>query len=289
MRADAFVLLQYPHFSRSYVKMLFASHAVCINGRPVPKSHRMLAGMECSISSEYLWRAEAVPLANSNIGLHVLWEDADVLAVHKPAGIPTHPLHPHEQNTLCNALVAYDPSLRGVGYGPLEPGIVHRLDTETSGVVLVARNAASFAFLKHSFQTHQVAKYYCAVVYGAWEGHHVVCADLQPEGLKGFKMKHVPQKDMLSSTRTEIWVKETSDTHACVEVLIHQGVRHQIRAHLALLGHPIVGDLVYAHADEHQRRVHPRHLLHALRVEWIHPKTGEKMCTVSDSGPLFKL
>ncbi len=287
MRVDAFVAWCYPHFSRVYVQHLCAQKAVFLNGRPVLKSMRVCEGDVCAVLASHVWHPDEVPLANFEVPLQVLWEDAHVLAVHKPAGMPTHPLKHDETHTLCNALVAYNPSLRGVGYAPFQPGVLHRLDTETSGVVLVAKTQDVFHALQNSFQKHQVAKHYRAVVYGAWQGHHKVCADLEPYGHKGFKMRHVLKQDTPAFTHTDIQVTFSTEHHAWVDVLIHQGVRHQIRAHLALNGHPIVGDLLYAHADEEAHRPFPRHLLHASRVVWPHPVLGGWMETSSEAEPFF--
>ncbi len=195
--------------------------------------------------------------------MEILFEDADLVVVAKPAGVCVHPSPGHETGTLTDALVAYDPSIAGVG-SETRPGVVHRLDAETSGVLVFARNQRAYVALRKAFESHtQVQKTYLAVLHGA------------PKDKTGTIETPIQGKRAISH-----WtVLAKRGSLALVEFVIETGRTHQIRRHAAELGHPIVGDQLYGSRtkDGHLRVRPTRHLLHAVTLSFPHPCTQRRM------------
>ena len=216
-------------------------------------------------------RAERIPL-------DIVFEDADILVVDKPAGMIVHPAPGHPSGTLVNALLACRPALAGVG-SLMRPGIVHRLDRETSGVMVVAKTERAYRALRVAFERHDaVRKTYLAVLHGA---PHPPKGKL--ETLIGRKpwdphrMAVVERDGRRAVTRWEVLSRHAG--LALVEFVIETGRTHQIRVHAAHLGHPVAGDALYGDAAADRRLACPprRHLLHALGLSFPHPATGRRV------------
>ena len=213
---------------------------------------------------------------------NVVYEDEDVIVVDKPACMAVHPSPGHEENTLVDALLAHCPSMAGVGSRE-RPGIVHRLDIETSGVVVAAKTERAYKALRKEFETHGfVRKTYLAVLHGAPRP-----ANGKLETLIGRKpwdprrMAVVEQNGDRAVTRWRTLGRSAS--LALVEFVIETGRTHQIRVHAAHLGHPVVGDALYGDAVRDRRlSVRPRRqLLHAVKIEFRHPVTGKPVSVVA--------
>ncbi len=258
--------------SRARLKRLFEEGAVRVEGRPVKKGLLVAAGQRVTVEWERETR-EAVPEAD--VPLRVLYEDAALVAVDKPAGQPSHPLRPGETGTVANALVARYPECARASEDEREGGLCHRLDIKTSGVLLAARTREAWQAMRAAFGGREVDKRYLALVTGplAEEGeievplrHHPRHPDrVEPaaQGAEGARAAH-----------SQFRVLARAGEYSLVEVRILTGVLHQVRAHLAGVGAPLVGDTLYG------GRAEPglgRFFLHARSLGFTHPRTGKRV------------
>lgn len=268
-RIDKYVAEAVPELSRAAVQRLLDEGRILVNGGAVKASYRLSAGDTISVQIpppvEVEIAAEAIPL-------DVVYEDSDILVVNKPAGMVVHPAFGHDSGTLVNAVLARCPDLSGVG-GELRPGIVHRLDKDTSGLIVVAKGDAALRDLQAQFKGREVQKAYLALVEGQVSpptGSIDAPIGRDPRARK--KMAVIQRGGRES--QTEYRVLETYDEHTLVEAHPLTGRTHQIRIHLAFIGHPIVGDPVYGFRK--QRVKAPRLFLHAARLAFRLPATGER-------------
>jgi len=204
--------------------------------------------------------------------LEVLYEDASVVVVNKPAGVPSHPLRPDERGTIASALVMRFPEMAGVGYRPLEPGILHRLDTETSGVLLAARDVSSFHALSLAHKRGEIDKRYLALCSGRLLAPQVVSAYLAADR----RLVRVSDEPIEGSKpiETELVRADAHGDMTLVQVRVPFAARHQVRAQLAALGHPIAGDVAYGGPVLAGLT---RHFLHASEIEFPHPSRRERV------------
>jgi 23S rRNA pseudouridine1911/1915/1917 synthase len=242
--------------SRGWVRKLLDAERVLLAGKPAAKGVILRAGDRIDVLA--FARPEAGPLANPEIALPVLRESAGLIAVDKPAGLPVHPLDPDETHTALNALVARHPELVGIGEGGLRSGVVHRLDPGTSGVLVFALREEAWRAARAAFTAKRVAKRYVARVHGAFAGEREV--ELMLEN-RGAHVRVVGSGGRLAVSH--IRALETGAETSLVEIAMRTGVRHQIRATLAELGHPVVGDRLYGSTVELGR-----HWLHAASIAW---------------------
>ena len=273
-RLDRQLLRLYPWLDRATAEDLIENGQIQLNGRPAKKGRRLESGdvLECRDIPE---PADLRLQPNPGLPLQVLFEDAALLALDKPAGQPTHPLRFTETDTLANALVARFPALAGIGDDRLFPALLHRLDTQTSGLVLAAKTSAAYANLRAQFRRFTVQKHYTALVHGRVENPGALEAPLTHQTRTPCKMAvvrnpdKVPKNDCFAAKTS--WVPlETGTEFSLLDVTIYTGVTHQIRCHLAAAGHPIVGDTLYG-----SPLAAPRHWLHAARIILTHPATGK--------------
>lgn len=260
-RLDKFLVSQLPEFSRSRLQSLIKDGLVRVGDVVVTK-----AGFELEGGSRVavtLPPTQPVELAAEDIPLQVLFENRDLVVIDKPAGMVVHPSAGHDQGTLVNAVLAHAPDLDGVG-GERRPGIVHRLDKNTSGLILVAKNDRALHWLQDQFRLRKVRKTYLALCDGrppTPEGRIEAAIGRDPSLRK--RMAIVPDEKGRAAA-SEYKVIEEFPQHTLVEVHPETGRTHQIRLHLSFIGCPIVGDTVYG-------RRHPtlpleRHFLHAARL-----------------------
>ncbi len=264
--------------TRGDVQRWIGEGRVTVNGRPVKASHRVAAH-----DVVVLWRPPAVePVVLAEpIPLSIGYEDADLLVVDKPAGMVVHPAPGHRQGTLVNALLAWDPRLAEVG-GAERAGIVHRLDRDTSGLMVVARTLAAHEALQKQFKTRRVQKTYVALVEGlveTLEGR--IEAPIARDPAMRKRMAVVPaQRGGRAAVSTfgvlgHYLAKASAQRleYTLLELQLLTGRTHQIRVHLAFIKHPVVGDRVYGR--RRQRIRCPRQFLHASRLRFSQPTTGE--------------
>lgn len=259
-RLDKLVVSRVPGLGRRGAATLFQHGAVRVGHRVASKGELAVAGSEIRVELE----ADAQPLAEPNATLMVRLETARILVVDKPAGQPTAPLGASESGTLAGALLGRYPELAGVGYRAREPGLLHRLDTQTSGLVVVARDADAFERLRAALVAGRLDKRYLAVVGSANVPESgVVNEPVEPDP-RDPKRVRAGQGGRRRSTRFRVVRRGPEWT--LIELSVSRAYRHQIRAHLAFIGHPIAGDALYGGAPV--AALGARHALHASYVAW---------------------
>ena len=278
LRLDLFLVRHIPEMSRKKARELTEDGKVRINGHRAKKSAALAKG-DVVVIEENPAPADFDPAPNAELELVVRFEDARFVVVDKPAKMATHPLTPIETDTLVNALVARYPEIRGVGYRSREPGILHRLDTDTSGLVIVARDKEAFEALRKSLDLGAIHKTYLALVEGSLVAPRTFEGMLVNTGrnAKTVKVSDHAQADTARRARpaTTHATKATRFGDATlVEIEAPKAGRHQIRAHLANAGHPLLGDLLYGGPKAPGL---DRHFLHASEVAFAHPFGGEEI------------
>jgi 23S rRNA pseudouridine1911/1915/1917 synthase len=280
-RLDAWLSVAVPELSRSRAQGLIAHGHVLLEGARARPSSRLHAGQEVTLVVPAPTTAE--PRAEA-ITLHLVHEDDDLIVVDKPAGLVVHPGAGTAGGTLVNALLHHAKNLSGIG-GVLRPGIVHRLDKGTSGLLVVAKHDAAHRSLVEQFASRTVEKEYLALVLGvprAKEGTVDAPIGRDPRDRKRMSVRATRGRAARSSWRVE----EGFDGAALLRVRIHTGRTHQIRVHLASLGHPVAGDSTYGGTRTPSSRSAAaraallgleRPALHAARLRFDHPRTGERL------------
>ncbi len=264
-RLDKYVAAKHPELSRSHVQRLIADGLVTVNGQAAKPGHRLNIGDRLKVvvppAPPSRLEPEAMPL-------NILYEDDDLLAVDKPAGLTVHPAPGHPSHTLINAILAHFPHLADIG-DSLRPGVVHRLDKDTSGVMLVAKNSSAQINLGQQFKSHSVSKAYLVLVKGKLTPEEgVIEADI---GRDPRNRKRMAVVDKGREARTEYSVIRYIGDYTLLEVRPETGRTHQIRVHLAAIGFPVVGDKVYGVKSPHLSR----QFMHACRLGFKLPSTGE--------------
>lgn len=294
IRLDAFVRRCLPHLSVREAQRAIAERAFWVNGRPGKKGARLCAGDIVSYrGAPHLLATTPPPDLGLPIG--VLYEDDCVLALDKPAGLPTHGFSGRERRSLANFLIAARPELAAVGRSRWEPGLLHRLDRETSGLVLAAKDQDSFEALRLQFRRGLVEKKYWALVWGKVSGARLLSYPLAHDPSNRKKMIAL-KRGRGKKTGARIWPASTrlaalasSQGLTLLEVDIRTGVTHQIRAHLEAFGHPLVGDSLYGGGRPCPFAL-GRQFLHAYRIGFRHPRSGKKVVVRSPlSGELMRV
>ncbi len=265
VRLDKFVGDRCPELSRTHAQKLIADGCITVNGQAVKASLRLSPGDSVNIT---ILPPPPSPLSPEKIPLHIIYEDDDLLVVDKPAGLAVHPAPGHPGHTLVNAILSHYPHLADIGDSP-RPGIVHRLDKDTSGVMLVAKNRVAQANLSEQFRGHTVVKAYLALVRGKLTPENGII-----EAAIGRDPRHRQRMAVVSrgrEARTEYRVIRYLDGFTLLEVMPATGRTHQIRVHLAAIGFPVVGDATYGVKSPHLSR----QFLHACKLGFNLPSTGE--------------
>ena len=259
-------------WQRSQVQSLLERHEILVDGTPVAKSHRLQSGNVVELLSEPA--VEVVPQPDPGVSVAVRYEDDDVVVVAKPAGLVVHPGAGHIDGTLVNGLLAQFPDMAGVG-DQYRPGIVHRLDRDTSGLLMVARSPRAYDALVAQLSNREVERSYVALVWGHLASRRGVID--APIGRSSARRTRMAIRDAGKPARTEYEVCEEFDRPVCtlLDCRLETGRTHQIRVHLAAIGHPVVGDGTYGGAR--QPLVLDRPFLHAATLGFDHPVTGEHL------------
>ena len=269
-RVDAF-LRRKTELSRSRVSELILSGALSINGKEQLKpSYKVESGQCISLAVP---DTQAVDIAPQNIPIDILYQDRDIVVINKPCGMVVHPAAGNEDGTLVNALMYHIRDLSGIG-GEMRPGIVHRLDKDTSGLILVAKNDKAHIVMSEQFKSRTMEKHYRAVAFGSFsQDTDLIDAPIARHPVDRKKMAVVPDG---KPSQTEWRVIERLRGATYLDVHLLTGRTHQIRVHMQSVGHPLLGDKIYA--PHIKTSVHvPRLMLHAYSLAFTHPVTGEHM------------
>ena len=261
-RLDKFILTEETGYSRAYLKKQFKEGRILVN-QEIKKPSYILKEND-KIEAQILPPAQISLAPDASIKLNIVYEDKDVIVVDKPAGLTTHPAAGQKSGTLVNGLLAYYPLLADVGENPTRPGVVHRLDKGTSGLMIFAKNNSAFEWLKNQFQERKTAKKYIALVVG------------RPKETSGkietfiSRSKSDPTKQKVSQTGKKALtlyktIKEFKD-YTLIEATPKTGRMHQIRVHLAWLGCPVAGDKKYGRKNQAAPPGLERHFLHASQL-----------------------
>jgi len=267
-RADIFLAGVWPDLSRARIQSLLKDGSMTINGKNAKVSQSIVPGDEILA---LIPPPVPVEIGAEDIPLDIVYEDEDILFVNKPRGMVVHPAVGNYQGTLVNALLHYCDNLSGIN-GELRPGIVHRLDKDTSGLLVIAKHDRAHRALTAAWPTGEVERFYVAVVHGNVPeagGEIKVSIGRDPHDRK--KMAVTPGKGR--SAWTKYKVLEHFPQHAFIEAQIMTGRTHQIRVSMRHIGHPVVGDVVYGP----KKPATPIQLLHCTRVVFKHPMTKEPM------------
>ena len=256
--------------TRSAVQLRMEQQAVLVNGTPVPKNYRQRGGDVIEIT---LPEPEPLTLEPENIPLDIVYEDADLLVVNKPKGMVVHPAPGHATGTLVHALLYHcGDQLSGIN-GVIRPGIVHRIDRNTSGLLMVAKTDAAHHSLSAQIQAHSFTREYQAVAVGRFrEPSGTIDAPIGRHPVDRKKMCVTQKNSKRAVTHYETILAYQKATH--LRLRLETGRTHQIRVHLKYLGHPLPGDFLYCPDFSLIRR----QALHSHKLTFLHPLSGEEMC-----------
>ena len=282
-RVDAWLAGQLPGMTRSAVQRLLENGSVTLNGAAVKKNYKVAAGDTFVVAAEPVLE---LPLIPQNIPLDVVFEDEDVIVVNKPRGMVVHPAPGHPAGTLVNALMYHcGDSLSGVG-GAKRPGIVHRIDKDTSGLIIAAKNDMAHLALSAQLADRSLSRVYEAVAAGNFrEDSGTVDAPIGRHPNERKKMAVTSQNSRPAVTHWEVLARYRGYTH--IRCKLETGRTHQIRVHMAYIGHTLLGDEVYGHARLPEKGLTGQ-CLHARELKFIHPRTGESVHLETDLPPYFR-
>ena len=275
VRLDRYVSEQCPELSRTYAQRLIADGYITVNDRQAKASLKLSIGDRLRVA---IPPTAPSPLSAEAIPLNIIYEDDDLLVIDKPAGLAVHPAPGHPGHTLVNAILSHFPRLADVS-DSLRPGVVHRLDKDTSGVMLVAKNRTAQQNLSDQFKAHSVGKAYLVLVKGRLTPEQGVIE--APMGRDPRNRKRMAVVTEGREARTEYQVIRYMGNYTLLEVMPETGRTHQIRVHLSAIGYPVVGDKVYGVKSPHLSR----QFVHASRLGFKLPSTGEYVEFTSELPP----
>ena len=292
-RLDRFVAAHCSELSRARVQELIDSGLVLVNGQPSKPSQKLRGGERVTVQPEP--RAPLKAEAES-IPLHVLYEDDDLVVINKPAGMTVHAGAGNSRGTLVNALLGRGQSL-SQGGDALRPGIVHRLDKDTSGAIIIAKNDFAHAKLSEAFQSRTMQKTYLALVQGklaGTKGRIELAISRDPNRRIKMTARAAAKSANARAARTDWTVLQEFGPATLVEVQLHTGRTHQIRVHFSALKHPVVGDTLYGAAAQlivgkTKLPALERQFLHAARLSFVHPRTEKQISVTAPLAPDLKL
>ena len=281
IRLDSYIAKKYKDLSRTMIQRLIEDGDVLVNGSNKKISYKVNLNDEISIN---IPEPEKSDLKPQNIPLEIIYEDNDIIVVNKPKGMVVHPANGNPDGTLVNAVMAIcKDSLSGIG-GKIRPGIVHRLDKDTSGIIIVAKNDKAHINLSKQIKDRKMKKIYIALVKGVVNENEATID--MPIGRSAKDRKKMAVRKDGKQAITHFKVLKRYPNYTLLEVKIDTGRTHQIRVHMAEIGHPVVGDMVYSKGKNDFGVV--GQMLHAKSLDFTHPITGEKMHLEAELPQYFK-
>jgi len=275
VRLDRFSSENCVELSRTKAQKLIEDGLITVNNRVVRASYRLESGDTVTVN---IPDEPSGKLIAEKIPLNILYEDEDLIVVDKPSGLTVHPAPGHQEHTLVNAILAHYPHLADIG-DDLRPGIVHRLDKDTSGLMLVAKNEPAQMNLINQFKSHAVVKTYQALVKGHLSPEQgSIESDIGRDTRNRKKMAVVSEG---KEARTQYKVIRYIKDFSLLEIILETGRTHQIRVHLAAIGYPVVGDSVYGVKSKYLSR----QFLHSCRLGFVLPSSGENVVFTSELPP----
>lgn len=269
-RLDTYLAAILDGISRSYIQKLISEQRILINSRPVKANYKIKTADQVFVE---IPDAAPIDILPEPMDLDIVYEDGDMLIVNKPMGMVVHPAHGHYHGTLVNGLLAHCTDLSGIN-GKMRPGIVHRIDKDTSGLLMIAKNDMAHQHLAAQLKEHSTKRAYYALVQGVLS---------EPAGLIDAPIgRHETERKKMAvnlkngkEARTHYYVKERFAHNTFIECRLETGRTHQIRVHMAYLGHPLVGDPLYG--TRKSNLDFPGQALHAYALGFIHPRTEEPL------------
>lgn len=283
-RLDAFVASRMEEISRSRIESLIKSDSIIVNGKPVSKSYRIQEGDHIVI--ELPTPVDAIPQAKE-MDLEIVYEDEHLLVINKPKGVVVHPAPGHYDDTLVNGLLAHcRGDLSGIN-GEKRPGIVHRIDKDTSGLLVIAKNDRAHQGLSEQFERHSIDRRYQAIVYGTVSPEEGTVDAGIGRCLKDRKKMAIGVRNTKRAV-THYKVLRQFRGFAHIECQLETGRTHQIRVHMSSIGHFVLGDMVYGRPSPNLKLEFEGQCLHAKSLGFIHPITGEHLLFDSELPDYFK-
>ena len=284
-RLDSYITLKDNELSRSMVQKLLEDEKILVNGNKTKASYKVQLGDKIEIQIE---EPKEIKLQAQDIPIEVVYEDKDIIVVNKPKGLVVHPANGNPDGTLVNAIMAIcKDSLSGIG-GELRPGIVHRLDKDTSGLLIVAKNDKAHINMSEQIKDRKVSKTYIALVRGTISENEATIKMPIARSTRDRKKMAVSKNGKEAITHFEVLNRYTTSkaSYTLLEVKIDTGRTHQIRVHMAEIGHPVIGDTVYSNGKNEFGIV--GQCLHAKKLEFIHPITEKEMSLEAEIPEYFK-
>ena len=281
-RLDAFLARTVPELTRSAAQKMIEAGNVLRGGKKAKKNDKLNIGDEIALT---IPEPKAVDIEAKEIPLDIVYEDDDVVVINKPKGLVVHPAAGHQDDTLVNGLLyAMGDSLSGIN-GELRPGIVHRIDKDTSGLLAVAKNDLAHTVLASQLKDHSMHRVYDAIVCGSFrENSGTVDAPIGRHPSDRKKMCVTMRNSKEAVTHWEVVARYRGYTH--IRCKLETGRTHQIRVHMAHIGHPILGDTVYGHKKAELGQ--DSQCLHAGQLCFAHPRDGRPIMVFADLPPYFK-
>ena len=282
-RIDAYIADNINDYSRSMIQKLLSDGKILVNKKICKASYKVQCGDEIEIEEV---EAKEIDLKAQNIPLDILYEDSDIIVVNKPKGMVVHPANGNPDGTLVNAIMSIcKDSLSGIG-GEIRPGIVHRLDKNTSGAIIIAKNDKAHINLSEQLKNHEIKKTYIALVRGIVKENQGTINMPIARSKTDRKKMSVSRDGKEAITHFKVLDRNIEDNITLLEIKIETGRTHQIRVHMAHIGYPIIGDDVYSNGKNKWGIV--GQCLHAKSLDFKHPITGKQLHIEAELPKYFK-
>lgn len=281
-RLDSFISSRFEILSRKIVQQAIILENVTVNGELVKKNFLLKKGDVIEIN-EVIFDKYSKIIPNPGMEISVIFQNRNFIVVDKPGKVPTQPIRPGEKNTLLNAVAARFPDIKGIGEGGQMSGVVHRLDKDTSGLLVFARNDDTYNSLRHQFRKHSIKKIYQVLVEGNVAKKRTIVHEMAHHYRNKKKMIIIDSPSQ--SFRGKKYIAELEyrpvkhyGEYTLLEIQLKTGVMHQIRVQLAYIGHPVAGDVLYGskNIEEKDKKTFSRHFVHAHKLGFNDPETGKK-------------